>query len=105
LEQAKREASAGEGEQAAATLERALDIEPRNPWLWHRLAVLRLQQGFWKEALHLATKSNTLAEGNNRLLGGNWEVIARALARLGDDNGAYKAKLNSQTYFERVGSW
>lgn len=99
LEKAKAEANAGEGEAAAATLERAIEIEPKNPWLWHRLAVLRLQQGLWQPAVDLATKSNTLADGNARLLGGNWEVIANARQGLGDAAGAQQAKSKSQSYF------
>ncbi|MGH8576020.1 MAG: tetratricopeptide repeat protein, partial [Gammaproteobacteria bacterium] len=45
LTRARTLANAGKSEEAAATLERAIRIEPRNPWLWHRLAVLRLQEG------------------------------------------------------------
>jgi tetratricopeptide (TPR) repeat protein len=99
LEKAKAEANAGEGEAAAATLERAIEIEPKNPWLWHRLAVLRLQQGLWQPAVDLATKSSSLSGGNARLLGGNWEVIANARQGLGDAAGAQQAKAKSQSYF------
>jgi Tfp pilus assembly protein PilF len=102
LDKAKSEANAGEGEQAAATLERAIGIEPKNPWLWHRLAVLRLQQGHWQQALDLATKSNTLAGENARLLGGNWEVIASARQSLGDADGSRQAKTKSQAYFSKA---
>lgn len=62
-------------EQAAALLERALRIEPRNAHLWHRLAKIRLQQGQYQLARNLAQKSNSLArddiqlqESNNHLL-------------------------------------
>ena len=103
LEQAKTQAGAGEAEQAAATLERALRIEPKNPWLWHRIAVLRLQQGHWEEAIDLATKSNALASGHRRLLGGNWKVISMALEGLGDPEGARDARLKSEGYFQEVG--
>lgn len=102
IAKANAQAHAGSGEQAAATLERALRIEPRNPWLWHRLAVLRLQQGYWQQAVQLATKSNTLSGKNTRLLGGNWEVMGRALGRLGDTRGARHAKAKSSTYFGRA---
>ncbi|MGH8554319.1 MAG: tetratricopeptide repeat protein [Gammaproteobacteria bacterium] len=84
LRLARSQADAGHGEQAAATLERALRIEPRNPWLWHRLAVLRLQQGYWDRAAELAKKSNLLARNHRRLLMGNLEVIQAARAHLAD---------------------
>ncbi|WP_455212818.1 tetratricopeptide repeat protein, partial [Kaarinaea lacus] len=45
LSQAKEQEKAGNPEKAAAVLERALRIEPNNPQLWYRLALLRLQQG------------------------------------------------------------
>ena len=91
LRLARSQADAGHGEQAAATLERALRIEPRNPWLWHRLAVLRLQQGYWDRAAELAKKSNLLARNHRRLLTGNLEVIQAARARISWSN----AKLNN----------
>jgi predicted Zn-dependent protease len=83
-------------------LERALRIEPRNPWLWHRLAVLRLQQGEWRQALELATKSNTLSNDYPRLLMGNWKVISMALEHLGDGDGAREAQARSEDYRQQV---
>jgi len=81
LRLARSQAEAGHGEHAAATLERALRIEPRNPWLWHRLAVLRLQQGYWDRSAELAKKSSVLARDHRRLLTGNLEVIQAARMR------------------------
>lgn len=86
LRLARSQADAGHGEHAAATLERALRIEPRNPWLWHRLAVLRLQQGYWDRSAELAKKSNLLARNHRRLLTGNLEVIQAARARISRSN-------------------
>ncbi|MDQ3564265.1 MAG: tetratricopeptide repeat protein [Pseudomonadota bacterium] len=86
LRLARSQGEAGHGEQAAATLERALRIEPRNPWLWHRLAVLRLQQGYSDRAAELAKKSNLLARDHRRLLTGNLEVIQAARARISRSN-------------------
>ncbi len=86
LRLARSKAEAGHGEQAAATLERALRIEPRNPWLWHRLAVLRLQQGYWERSAELAKKSSLLARDHRRLLTGNLKVIQAARARISRSN-------------------
>lgn len=102
LSQARSQAAKGEGEQAAATLERALRIEPQNAWVWHRLAVLRLEQRHWDQAVDLATKSITLAGGDPRLLGGNWEVIARARDGKGDHAGATRAHQKAQAYFSQA---
>ncbi|MEX2516675.1 MAG: tetratricopeptide repeat protein [Gammaproteobacteria bacterium] len=93
LENARTHAAAGDGEQAAASLERALRIEPRNPWLWHRLGVLRLQQENYRAAIELANRSNALAASDQRLQMGNWELIARAKTGLGDSAGARQARL------------
>jgi len=84
LDQAELQAQSGEADQAAATLERALRIEPHNPWLWHRLSVLRLQQGRYQDAIDLASRSNSLAAGEARLQSGNAEVIARSRQALGN---------------------
>ncbi len=104
LDQARAEGAAGRGERAAALLERAIRIEPANPWLWHRLAVLRLQQGRWSEAAALAGRSNALAGDHARLLGGNWRVIAEARAGAGDVAGAAAARRRSASYFGRGGA-
>ena len=70
-------------ERAAALLERALRIEPRNAQLWHRLAQIRLQQGQYHAAENLARKSNTLARGDDQLQERNARLLkqARALAK------------------------
>lgn len=70
----------GDTEGAAGSLERALGLEPKNPWLWHRLAVLRLRQGQWRQAIALAGKSNSLAARRPELLKANAGLIERALA-------------------------
>lgn len=65
-------------ERAAALLERALRIEPRNAFLWHRLAKIRLQQGRYGMAESLAEKSNALAGDNETLQQRNAELIDSA---------------------------
>ncbi len=98
LETARQQAAAGQGDLAAATLERAIKIEPDNPWLWHRLAVLRMQQKKWSQAVELANRSIALAKGNQRLIGGNWLVISLALEGAGNNEAAARAKSNSDVY-------
>jgi len=66
---------------AAATLERALRIEPNNASLWSRLAEVRLRQGDKFQAEQLALKSNGLAAGNAALKARNDQIIAQARSR------------------------
>ena len=75
LDQASKQEQAGSPERAAATLERALRIEPKNARLWHRLAVIRFQQGNYTQAESLAAKSSTLAQGDWHLKQKNAELI------------------------------
>ena len=59
--QARREAAAGEPEQAGATLERALRVDAANPWIWIELARLRLAAGQQSAAQGMARKALSLA--------------------------------------------
>lgn len=68
----------GDAEGAASSVERALRMEPKNPWLWHRLAVLRLQQGHRRQAAALAEKSNSLSIRYPELRRANAGLIERA---------------------------
>lgn len=77
---------------AAATLERALRIQPRNAVLWHRLASIRFAQGQHARAVSLATKSNSLATGNAGLVRNNWLLIAKSKRATGDAQGAMEAE-------------
>ncbi|HEC18338.1 MAG TPA: tetratricopeptide repeat protein [Gammaproteobacteria bacterium] len=65
-------------ERAAALLERALRIEPRNAGLWHRLALVRFRQGRYAMAESLAQKSTALAGDDEALKRRNAELIEMA---------------------------
>jgi Tfp pilus assembly protein PilF len=88
LGQAENQANTGDLEAAAASLERAIRIEPRNPLLWYHLATVRLAQQEASQAEQLAAKSNSLAAGNRLQQSRNWHLIARARQALGDGTGA-----------------
>ncbi len=92
LDDADAFAGKGQSEKAAATIERALRIEPKNAMLWHRLAVVRLQQQKWRQAIAMAKKSNALAANNNKLKSENWSVIATAYEKLGNKQKANEAR-------------
>ena len=78
-------------DKAAASIERALQIEPDNAWLWHRLAGVRLQQARYGEADNLAAKSNLMAGNNRRLQIDNWRLMEKARKARGDGHGAKQA--------------
>jgi len=78
LAQADSRVQAGEWEQAAALLERALRIEPRNAWLWHHLATVRFRQGRYAQAVSLANKSSSLAPGDAALQAKNRRLVEQA---------------------------
>lgn len=92
LDRARLDAAQGQGNAAGAALERALRIEPRNPWLWHQLARLRLQQGQYPQAIALAQKSNTFARRERMVQALNWHLIGDARIAQGNSSGAAQAK-------------
>lgn len=81
LDRASQQQQSGQPEKAAAILERALRIEPRNARLWHRLALIRFQQGQYTQAESLAAKSSTLAQGDWHLKQKNAELIEQVRKR------------------------
>ena len=78
--------NSGNSQQAEATLERAIRIEPKNPLLWHRLGLLQLREKQWQQAIAMAQKSNSLAANNTDLQLNNWKIIAQASKEMGDDD-------------------
>lgn len=88
LAKAERQEYQAHWEQAAALLERALRIKPRNARLWHRLAKIRLQQGRYAMAESLAQKSNALAKDDETLKRGNAELIDAARGLSAKDGAA-----------------
>jgi predicted Zn-dependent protease len=92
LDQAEQQANAGELEPAAASLERAIRIDPRNPVLWYHLATVRLSQGESSQAEQLAAKSNSLAAGNQVQQARNWRLIAQARREQNNTSGAADAE-------------
>lgn len=92
VREAEAHRAGGQFDHAAATLERAIRIQPRNAELWQQLAAVRLQQGQPGLAEDLAKKSNTLAQGNRTLILKNWALIAEARRLKGDVQGAADAE-------------
>lgn len=91
LDRARLDTEAGQREAAGASLERALRIEPRNAWLWHELAQLRLAQGQYAQAITLAHKSMSFAGSERRLQALNWRLVGNARVAQGNSAGAEQA--------------
>lgn len=92
LTAANQSTKSGNLESAAATIERAIRIEPRNGELLYKLAVLRLKQSKPVLAEDLAKKSALLAGKDNTLKKNSWLLIAHAKEMQGDKVGAEEAR-------------
>lgn len=88
LDSAATHVGGGELDKAAADLERALRIEPRNAAIWHDLGQIRLHQQQYDQAEAMASKSNALAGQHRSLKALNWRLIALARQKQGDLAGA-----------------
>jgi len=93
---AQQQESSGQLNQAAASLERALRISPRDPLIWHQLAKIRLKQHRAQQAIQFANRSNSLAGKGHSLHGKNWLLIADAYEELGDHRSAATAREKSR---------
>ena len=101
MESARADAAAGKLSTAAASIERALRIEPRNPRLYQELARVRLQQTNFTQAENMATRSNFFAASDNALRAENWRLIAQAREARGDADGAREARESAEKFSPR----
>jgi predicted Zn-dependent protease len=92
MDSARADTGAGRLTNAAATLERALRIEPRNPRLWSELSRVRFQQHDYAQAESTALRSESWAGKDNLLRADNWRLIAAAREARGDSTGARQAR-------------
>jgi tetratricopeptide (TPR) repeat protein len=90
--QAQRQAGGGDYAPAAATLERALRIEPDNPLVWIELGRVHLSEGNAGQADALGRKALALATGDPSAQASAWRLIAEALRARGRDADAYDAE-------------
>lgn len=92
IKQARAHRDAGRPDQAAAALERAQRIEPRNYFVWSALGQTYLAQKNYAQAESVALKSNVLSRGNVWVELENWRTIAAAREARGDAVGALQAQ-------------
>lgn len=83
---------------ASSTLERALDLEPRNPFIYQRLAAVKLAQDQPGQAEAMARKSNSVGGNNPFVRADNWQLIAEARRAAGDAAGASEAAAQAKNY-------
>jgi tetratricopeptide (TPR) repeat protein len=89
--QAHRQSDSGDYAQAAATLERALRIEPDNPLLWTELGRVCLGENNPAQADAMGRKALSLATGDPSAQAAAWRLIADSLRARGRDADAYDA--------------
>ena len=92
LDRVDAAAASGNPAQAAAELERALRISPRDDELWLRLARVRMQQKQWQQAEAVALKCLSLPEGDASTKKAAWSLIGSARQARGDAAGAASAR-------------
>jgi outer membrane biosynthesis protein TonB len=81
--QSRGQAQAGDLDGAAATLDRAIRIEPRNPLLWIELAKVDLARKDARQAENYGRKALSLATGDRNAQAQASRVIADALKAQG----------------------
>lgn len=92
LTTAQQQQGGGDLNGAAASLERAQRIAPREPQVLYRLAEVRLAQGDAAQAEQFARRGLSYAAGRPALQASLWNLIAQARERQGDAAGAAQAR-------------
>jgi len=91
IAQAHRQAAGGDYVQSAATLERALRIEPDNPLVWVELGRVRLAENNGLQADAMGRKALALATGDPAAQAAAWRLIADSLRLRGRNADAAEA--------------
>lgn len=92
IEDAHRAEHAGDLDQAAVFLERAMRIQPRDPALMQQMAEIQLQKGEYDQALNFAVRSYDTGPRVGEICARNWRTISVAREHLNDENGALEAE-------------
>lgn len=90
--------TAGEFELAAATLERALRIQPRNPVLWLDLAAVRFSQNELVQCESTAKRALTYAGTKRDISFDAWSLIANSRYARNDQLGGQRAEAEALAY-------
>jgi predicted Zn-dependent protease len=91
VQQAHTQAHAGAFAPAAASIERALRIEPQNPLLWIELGQIRLSENNPAQADAMGRKALALGTGDSQAQASAWRLIAESLRVRGRNQEAAEA--------------
>ncbi|MCP8465470.1 tetratricopeptide repeat protein [Pseudomonas sp. ZM23] len=92
LTTASQQQGGGDLNGAAASLERAQRIAPREPQVLYKLAQVRLAQGDAAQAEQVARRGLSLANGRPTMQASLWDLIAKCREQQGDASGAAEAR-------------
>lgn len=81
---------------AAASIERALRIEPDNPLLWIELGKIRQSEGNYQQAENMGRKAASMAVNAPRTQASAWSLIAESLRARGKNAQAQEAEMRAQ---------
>lgn len=90
--QAQQARAAKKYDHAESALNRALRIDPRNPFIWQALANLHLAQHQYDYSENEAQKSTSLGRGNPYIEATNLRILADVREARGDAAGALQAR-------------
>ncbi len=95
--QAHKQLTGGDFGLAAATIERAMRIEPDNPLLWIELGRVRYTAGDYSQADSMGHKALSLATGDVQAQASAWRLIADSLRsrRRNEEAATADAKANA----------
>lgn len=92
LTSASQQQGGGDLNGAAASLERAQRIAPREPQVLYKLAQVRLAQGDAAQAEQVALRGLSLANGRPTMQASLWDLIAKCRDQQGNAAGAAEAR-------------
>ncbi|WP_147537387.1 tetratricopeptide repeat protein [Cardiobacterium valvarum] len=87
----------GDLDGAAAFLENAQRLDPKNSKILYDIANIRYHQGRYKEAESMASRA-VQSGGNNAMLKKSWSLISNSRNKLGDSQGAVQAATKAASY-------
>ncbi len=92
LAQSSASESAGDYDQAAILLERALRIHPRDPQILQQMAEVQLRKKDYEQALTFAVRSYDTGPRVGEICSRNWRTISVARGHLDDNEGSIEAE-------------
>ena len=97
LKKASGSLGKGDLDGAAAYLENAQRLDPKNSKILYDIANIRYHQGRYKEAESMASRA-VQTGGSNAMLKKSWSLISNARNKLGDSQGAVQAATKAASY-------